>query len=155
MLHIKLIGVKNASIWSEIFWLQPPSHDHEDGINRSKFNLFQNLVIVTYQIKGITKCSNTVATVIMKRRRTGGPDQQINLRSDKNCQDTLSGMKFASKSRCLGRSIQWETLCFNWPIKKQYWKTVYRQSIYYLLHCHGYCVINAGTSPSVIGIRDL
>ena len=64
MLHIKLTGVKNASTWSQIFLLQPPSHDPVVGINRSKFNLFQNLVIVTYQIKGITKCSNTVANIL-------------------------------------------------------------------------------------------
>ena len=35
-----------------------------DGINRSKFNLFENMVIVAYQIKGITKCSNTVANIM-------------------------------------------------------------------------------------------
>ena len=38
--------------------------DPGDGINRSKFNLFQNMVIVAYQIKGITKCSNTVANIL-------------------------------------------------------------------------------------------
>ena len=41
-----------------------PLHDPGDGIKRSKFNLFQNMVIVAYQIKGITKCSNTVANIL-------------------------------------------------------------------------------------------
>ena len=70
-------------------------------------------------------------------------------------QDRLSGLKFTSKSGSFGEYIHWETPHFNWPIKKQYWKTVYQQLIYYLLPCHVYCVCNAGTSTSVIGIRHL
>ena len=65
--------------------------------------------------------------------------------------DRLSGVKFAPNSRAVpALYIHWETLCFNWPIKKQYWKTVYWQLIYYLLRCHGFCVCNAGISTSVI-----
>ena len=40
--------------------------------------------------------------------------------------------------------------CFNWPIKSQYWKSVYLQSVYYLLRLHWYFVFKVHG----IGIRD-
>ena len=58
MLHVKLVGVKNASTLSQIFLLQPPPTTLGMG------SIGQNMVIVAYQTKGITKCSNTVANIL-------------------------------------------------------------------------------------------
>ena len=53
-----------------------------------------------------------------------------------------------------GPNISVVKCCFNQPIKNQYWNIMYRQLIYYLLHCHRYLVCKAGTSTRVIGIRE-
>ena len=38
--------------------------DPGDGVNRSKFDFFQNMVMFHIKLKGIMKCSDTVANIL-------------------------------------------------------------------------------------------